>query len=178
MYDFRRILSWPFLQEKLAEIFSPTAGHDHDGTNSKALAADAVGTTQMADTSVTAAKLAADAVETAKIKDAAVTAAKLAVALQALALGVASGYKIARGVTEVTGTTEVTTGLATIVALVPALAADVSLNASAVSVTIPTQTGGDAGKATLKAWKPTATDNCTPIASTTATSVAWIAIGT
>jgi phage-related minor tail protein len=67
--------------------------------------------------SISAAELASDAVETAKIKDAQVTAAKLATALQALAVGVESGYKVARGVTAVTGTQAITSGLATVVAV-------------------------------------------------------------
>ena len=58
-------------------LFSIIDGHDHDGTNSKALAPDAVVTTSIVDLNVTAGKLAANAVETAKIKDANVTIAKL-----------------------------------------------------------------------------------------------------
>lgn len=57
----------------LNAAFNATAGHDHDGTNSKAVT---VGT--VADSAIVAAKIAANAVETAKIKDANVTAAKLA----------------------------------------------------------------------------------------------------
>lgn len=45
-------------------------------------AAGSIGTTELADSSVTAAKLASDAVETAKIKNANVTLAKLATAIQ------------------------------------------------------------------------------------------------
>jgi hypothetical protein len=92
--------------------------------------------------------------------------------------GVAASYKIARGVTAVTGTQEVTTGLATVVSIVAMLAEDPSADATIATVVIPTQTGGDAGKATLKVWKPTAADNSAPIGASAAKNVAWIAIGT
>lgn len=93
-------------------------------------------------------------------------------------LGAADGYKVAHGVTTVTGTAEVTTGLATVVSIVAMLAEDPSANATSVSATIPTQEGDDAGKATLKVWKPTAADNSTPTAADTAKNVSWIAFGT
>lgn len=76
------------------ELFSTTAGHDHDGTNSKSIgpeavvgnnsvteakiAANAVTNSKILDGAVTVGKLAANAVETEKIKDANVTADKLA----------------------------------------------------------------------------------------------------
>lgn len=52
-------------------LFSPTAGHDHDGANSKPAAA-------VADGAVTVSKIAAGAVTTSKIANAAVTGEKLA----------------------------------------------------------------------------------------------------
>ena len=90
--------------------------------------------------------------------------------------GVAAGYKLARGVTSVTGATggDITTGLGTVIAVVAVLGADASLNANAVSAVV----GGTAGHITVKVWKPTATGDCTPILSTTATNVEWVAIGT
>jgi hypothetical protein len=92
--------------------------------------------------------------------------------------GVAAGYKVARGVTAVTGTQEVTTGLATVVSIVGMLAEDPSADATIVTAVIPAQTGGDAGKATLKVWKPTAADNSAPTAASAAKNVAWVAVGT
>lgn len=94
--------------------------------------------------------------------------------------GVAAGYKLARGVAaDVTGTAEITSGLATVVAAIACLAGDPNVGeAMWVTVSIPTQTGGDAGKFTVKTWKPTATDNATPTAGTGDHDVAWIAIGT
>lgn len=133
-----------------------------------------VGTAELADSAVTAAKLAANAVEEAKIKDGAVASAKLAAALQALVLGAASGYKLARGETSVTGTADVTTGLATVVAVVASLGEDAALTGLWVTAAI----GGTAGHIDLKVWKPTAAADCTPIAATVAKKVDWIAIGT
>lgn len=98
---------------------------------------------------------------------------------QAAVDGVAAGYKVARGVSAVTGTLAVTTGLATVVACVAGLESDpVVGEAMGCSVDIPTQTGDDAGKVTLKTWKPTANDNATPVAGTGTPNVSWIAIGT
>lgn len=93
-------------------------------------------------------------------------------------VGVAGGYKVARGVTAVTGTGAITTGLATVVAVSAVLAADADLTGTLVTTTIPTQTGGDAGKFTAKVWKPTAANDCTPIAADAEKSVSWIAVGT
>ena len=62
-------------------LFSPTAGHDHDGVNSKpaaAVADGAVTASKIANAAVTGEKLAADAVTSDKIADGAVTADKLA----------------------------------------------------------------------------------------------------
>lgn len=87
-------------------------------------------------------------------------------------VGVAAGYKIARGVSSITGTGVVASGLTTIVVVVAVLKDNPSLNATLVSATF---TGANI---TLNVWKPTATGDCTPIASTTATNVEWIAIGT
>jgi len=89
-------------------------------------------------------------------------------------IGVAAGYKIARGETVVTGTADIATGLTTVVQAVACLEADPSLNAHLVSVA----DSGVGGNITLKVWKPTGAADCTPIASTTATSVRWIAVGT
>lgn len=86
--------------------------------------------------------------------------------------GVASGYKLARGVGAVTGTLVVASGLATIVSVVATLKDDVALAGTEVSAT---WTGTNI---TLKVWKPTATGDCTPIAATAAKNVSWIAIGT
>ena len=107
-YDSKKIRN-PELRALFEEIMDANAGHDHDGTNSAfvdvggTVADNAIGTSKIADASVTLAKLAAtmftaneagrakfansfvnaaliatDAVETAKIKNKAVTLAKMA----------------------------------------------------------------------------------------------------
>ena len=68
-------------REFFERLFSPTAGHDHDGVNSKpaaAIADGAVTAGKIANTAVTGEKLAADAVTSDKIADGAVTTDKLA----------------------------------------------------------------------------------------------------
>jgi len=89
-------------------------------------------------------------------------------------IGVAAGYKIARGETAVTGTADIATGLTTVVQAVACLEDDASLDAFEVSVA-DSVTGGNI---VLKVWKPTGAADCTPIASAAATSVRWIAVGT
>ena len=62
-------------------LFSPTAGHDHDGANSKpaaAIADGAVTAGKIADGAVTASKIAVSGVTTEKLASGAVTADKLA----------------------------------------------------------------------------------------------------
>jgi len=99
----------------------------------------------------------------------------LAAAVAAPLAGVATGYKVARGNESFTGTSVVTSGLATVVSAVATLSQDVSADCLFVSVSIPTQTGGNAGKFTVKGWA----NATTPTASTeTGTAVSWIAIGT
>ncbi len=101
--------------------------------------------------------------------------ALLAAAVSNPLAGAAASYKLARGNESFTGTATVTSGLATVVSAVATLSRDVSANCLFVSVSIPTQTGGDAGKFTIKAWKTAET----PTAATeTGTAVSWIAIGT
>jgi hypothetical protein len=90
--------------------------------------------------------------------------------------GVAAGYKIARGSTSVTGATggDINTGLATVLGVAASIGADISLNANEVSAAL----SATPGHITVKVWKPTATGDCTPIASTTATVINWVAVGT
>jgi hypothetical protein len=74
-------------------LFSPTAGHDHDGVNSKPAAA-------VADGAVTAGKIAAGAVTASKIADGAVTAGKIAVSgvtTEKLAADAVTSAKLAAG---------------------------------------------------------------------------------
>jgi hypothetical protein len=91
-----------------------------------------------------------------------------------LAQGVAGGYKVARGVETVTGTAAVATGLATVVAACASLGAAASMDAMFVSVGLNVT----AGTLDLTVLKPTGTDNVTPTASSTATAIHWVAVGT
>jgi len=94
-------------------------------------------------------------------------------------VGADTGYRLARGVTNVTGTATVATGLTTVTSVVACLSADAALTGTMVSATIGDQAGAPAaGSVILSVFQPTATNNATPTASSTATAVNWIAIGT
>jgi len=112
-----------------------------------------------------------DLVLTAEIGDGAITDAKMNAAAL-VAWGLAAGYKVARGTASVTGTEVVATGLTTIVAAVAVARADPALTAYWVSCTWA------GANLTLKVWKPTAANDVTPLAGTTALQVDWVAIGT
>ena len=105
---------------------------------------------------------------------------KTASEINALAGGVASGYKIARGVhTTVTASDTVATGLSTVVAIVATLESDPGDNPLLVSASIGDQAGAPAaGSVLIKTWKTDGTDP-TPVAATTfSQKVNWVAIGT
>jgi hypothetical protein len=91
-------------------------------------------------------------------------------------VGVAGGYKIARGETALDGSnpTPVATGLATVVAFVATLKGTA---APGVSTSVLT---ADISGATVNvyAWKPTSTSVPTLVASTGTESFGWIAVGT
>lgn len=95
--------------------------------------------------------------------------------------GVASGYKVARGVVAVTsahsGVETVVTGLATVVACGATMADDPTTTCESVTAAIGDQAGSPAaGSIYVKGWK---TLGGTPVASTTASvNVNWFAIGT
>lgn len=88
--------------------------------------------------------------------------------------GVGAGYKVARGLAAVTGTLDVNTGLATVVAAAVSMDDDPAITGNLASVVL----GGTAGHITVKAWKPTASGDCTPIAATAVKNIFWIAVGT
>ena len=91
-------------------------------------------------------------------------------------VGVAGGYKIARGETALDGSnpTPVATGLTTVVAFVATLKGTATPGVSTSVLTY------DISGATVNvyAWKPTSTSVPTLIASTGTESFGWIAIGT
>lgn len=95
--------------------------------------------------------------------------------------GVAAGYKIARGtVTPTSASHTVVTGLATVVSAVASLKGAPTLTHMFTAADIGDQAGSPAaGSILIKSYKPTATGDVTPIASTTPwAAVDWIAVGT
>lgn len=96
-------------------------------------------------------------------------------------VGVAAGYKLARGQhTTVAASDTVVTGLTTVVAAVAVLDDDPVLDPLFVSCSIGDQAGAPAaGSIYIKSWQATAANDCTPIAATTfGKKVNWIAVGT
>ena len=87
------------------------------------------------------------------------------------ASGAGSG-KSQGGFATITGTGTVVSTLATITSVVAVLGADAALTGTYVTATKSGLT------ITLKVWKPTSNADPTPIASTTAVQVNWIATGT
>jgi hypothetical protein len=99
----------------------------------------------------------------------------------AVVIGVAGGYKLARGVRATAAASEdVVTGLATVVSATVSLVGDPSLTHLLASCTVGDQAGAPAaGSIRIKNWKPTAANDGTPIAATAPFGyVAWIAVGT
>jgi len=96
-------------------------------------------------------------------------------ALNLMLQATTAGYKLARGTASVTTSSEVATGLATVVSGVAALQDDPNITANQVTVAASTT----AGNILLKIWQPTATNNVSPTAATkTSVVVNWIAVGT
>ncbi len=90
--------------------------------------------------------------------------------------GVAAGYKIARGTAALGGSnpTTVASGLTTIVAGIACLNATAAPGVSTCVLTTDISTTN----LNVYAWKPTATGDCTLIASTGTENFYWIAVGT
>lgn len=104
--------------------------------------------------------------------------------LEALVQGVASGYKIARGVhTQVAASDTVVTGLATVVAVVVGFGSAPTVKQLHCAGSIGDQAGSPAaGSILITTYKPTSASNdATPTAATDFTDnvkVSWVAIGT
>lgn len=97
----------------------------------------------------------------------------------AAVIGVAAGYKIARGVTALDGSnpTPVTTGLATVVAAVVTLEGTAAPGVGTSVLTIAS-TNYATGALAVYAWKPTSNSDPTLIASTGTENFEWLAVGT
>lgn len=91
-------------------------------------------------------------------------------------VGLASGYKLARGETALDGTnpTPVTTGLTTIVAVAVSIKSAVAPGVGTSVVTY----GTSGGTLNLYGWKVTGAGDTTLIASAGTETVGWIALGT
>lgn len=94
-------------------------------------------------------------------------------------LGVAAGYKLARGITALDGSnpTPVTTGLATVVSANVTLEGNTAPGLNTSVLTLDAVNYGS-GALSVYAWKPTGAGNPTLIASTGTENFEWIAIGT
>ena len=106
---------------------------------------------------------------------------KTASQINLLTVGVAAGYKVARGQhTTVDENDTVVTGLATVVAVVASLNDDPVAGCQFVTASIGDQAGAPAaGSVLIKTWKATAAgDTALIAASTFSKKVNWIAIGT
>lgn len=105
------------------------------------------------------------------------TAALAAVPPEGL-LGVAAGYKLARGQhTTVAASDTVVTGLTTVAAVVACLVSDPSLDLLLVTASIGDQAGAPvAGSIYIKSWQVAGEAVCA--ATTFGKKVNWIAIGT
>lgn len=90
--------------------------------------------------------------------------------------GVATGYKLARSAAalSVTGTSNINTGLATLVSVVAGLAEAAAISGMYVSCSAL----ASAGWFQVQVWKATTSSDCTPIAATAAKLINWAAIGT
>lgn len=99
------------------------------------------------------------------------------------AAGVGASYKIARGVHQQAAASDtIATGLTTVVAVVATWQDPPTLKQLWVTATIGDQAGSPAaGSILTKTYKPTATNDVTPIAATDFTDnlhLNWVAIGT
>jgi hypothetical protein len=93
--------------------------------------------------------------------------------------GVAAGYKLARGVTALDGSnpTPVVTGLTTVVAAMVSLEGTAAPGVGTSVLTVAS-TNYATGALAVYAWKVTATNDATLIASTGTENFEWVAIGT
>lgn len=98
------------------------------------------------------------------------------------AVGVAAGYKVARGQhTMLSALDTIATGLTAVVAIVASLESDPILTCDRASAAIGDQSSAPvAGSAYLKVWMPTTEGDTHPIAATgyAGIKVNWVAVGT
>lgn len=124
------------------------------------------------DTTTTIANAEQAGARTYSIQDAGASASFL--------MGASGAFHVRAGVAAVTGTADVVTGLATVVAVIVAAQDDLDGDTlSGVSATIGDQAGTPAaGSITINAWKSNGDGDATNVAATAEKDVNWIAIGT
>lgn len=89
-------------------------------------------------------------------------------------VGAAAGYKVARGTASVTGSSAINTGLASIVSFVLSLARAASSGTCWVSHSALASTG----YTLAQVWALTSSGDATPVVSSVAATIHWIAVGT
>jgi len=102
---------------------------------------------------------------------------KTAAQINALVIGVAGGYKLARGSSAVTGSASINTGLTTVVDFCAVPYADSAAKAN-YAVTVSIADAVAAGYIKVYRWKHTSAGTTTLVAATTAGTINWIAVGT
>lgn len=90
-------------------------------------------------------------------------------------IGVASGYKVARGSSIGTDTIVAATGLTTITGFA---LSTVGSTGTKVNAALTNTGSASVGNLTISRWKATGASTTTLIASTVAGTVSWVAIGT
>lgn len=104
----------------------------------------------------------------------ALVAADLPTATQNAVVGASSGYKLARGSASITGSSAINTGLTTLVTFVLSLAQAASSGAYLVAHSMLASTGWTSAQV----YALTSSGSATPVVSSVAATVHWIAVGT
>ncbi len=104
----------------------------------------------------------------------ALVAADLPTATQNAVVGVSSGYKLARGSASITGSSAINTGLATLLSFVLSLAQAASSGAYIVAHSMLASSGWTSAQV----YALTSSGSATPVVSSVAATVHWVAIGT
>ena len=136
------------------------------------LGTNACSETKLKALAVTAAKFGTGAVTVTKFGASAVTTGKLSFYA---AVGVAGGYKVARGNRGVSGTATDTSGLAAIVEIVAINKSKTGTNINYSPVVSAIASGTDLF---LSGWKFTAADNTAMVAGTSEATLSWLSVGT
>ena len=145
------------------------------GLDSRRIGTGAIFSKHVKDGEIKQSDIGDGAINNAKVaSDAAIAGSKISPDVTNAMVGIAPGFKLARGETSVTGSADISTGLTTVVQAIACLKDDAALSGDCVTVAA----SETAGNIVLKVWKRTGSGDCTPAAATVAKTVRWIAIGT